>query len=419
MKKIVFSVLSLGVLGTANAQTAVTDTVVTGAGYVNQKYYSLANDEQATANATAWHVAVAPGVLATDGALRFNSLAGTVKIIPNATAETAITAVDTAGWAAETALYDKDFDYLTGAFNQSANSSNQFDYSWAAYDQGTHSLLSLRTFGAKIGSDFYLLRVNANYLGSGQFNYDVISFKVGATDSVKTTITSEDYKTKNFVYFNLDTKAVLDLEPATADWDLFFGQYKTDLGGGQIYSVAGVLNNIGTQVARVITTDPAGYAYTGEETFATENNVIHYDVWKKSGQGGTTIADTVVFVVKAKDGAIWKVQFTGFISGAGGGTGEYIFDKTLVSAVGVNNVTAVYAEIYPNPANDNLQIVVDAVENTTIDIYSLTGAKVYSTTANGGLQTLHVNTAELMNGVYQVVVTSNGLQTTKKLVVQH
>jgi hypothetical protein len=52
-------------------------------------------------------------------------------------------------------------------------------------------------------------------------------------------------------------------------------------------------------------------------------------------------------------------------------------------------------------------------------VFSLTGEQVYSTSVSNGLQNVQVNTADLSNGIYQVVVSSNGNQTTKKLVVNH
>jgi len=414
MKKVLLSILSLGMLGTASAQ--VKDTVITGSGYLNQKFYSLANDEQATMTATSWHVAFAPNVMQANTAIRFNALVGTVKVLPNADINAAITAVDTTGWAAEETLYDNDADILLGAFNQSGGTS-QMDFSWGEYDVTTHNLKAARTFGAKIGTAFYAIRFSLQSLAK---IYTVTYFKLGETDSVTYNVNLNAYLTKNYVYSNLADQSVLDLEPATANWDLFFGQYYGDYQGIMMYKVAGVLNNLGTEVAKVIDNNPATYSYTGTEQFSANNNVIHYD-WKSSGPSGSSVADTVVYFVKAKNGEIWRLVFTGFVSGTGSGAdaGSYIFDKELISALGVNNVTSVFTEIYPNPANDMAQVVVDAAANTTIEIFSLAGAKVYSTEVTGGLQTLQVNTSDLNAGVYQVVVSSNGLRTAKKLMIQH
>lgn len=408
--------ISAVVLSTAASAQVVKDTIITGAGYLNQKYYSLSADEKATAGAKVWHLGFATEFQNSDVAIRFNSLTGDLRLLPNASLETAITSVDTSGWAAQGRLVDMDSNYYKGAFNQSGQ-GGQMDYSWGTYNQVTHGVSGTRVFGAKIGTDFYAMYFN---MSTATNKYTVTYFKLGATDSVSYEVSLAAYTSKNFVYSNLVDMSTLDLEPAKADWDLFFGQYVTNVGGGQHYPVAGVLNNLGTEVAKVITTDPVNYTKNGSEVYSSNNNVINY-TWKASGPNGVTIADTVVYFIKATDGAIWKVRFTGFVSGAGAGAdaGSYILEKEVVSAVGVEKVTSSFTEMYPNPANNTLQVVIDAKGATTVSIYAMTGAIVSSMELNEGLQTATVNTADLTNGIYQVVVTSNGWSTTKKLVVQH
>ncbi len=419
MKKVLFSILSMGIIGTSFSQVT-TDTITTGAGYLNQQFYKLADGSETTMEATSWHLAFRPNVGQFGATIRFNSLMGEVRYLPSTDVDESLVTADTTGWSSQEVLYDIDSNILVGAFNQNSEieiSGDQFDYSWGQYVMASHSVVAKRAFGAKIGSDFYVLKFSLNAVAK---IYTVTYFKLGDAAEVTYDVDMSASNDKNFVYSNIIDKSTLDTEPKTNEWDLFFGQYYTNVGGGMMYKVAGVLNNLNTQVAKVIDSDPTNYTYTTNESFSINNNVISY-TWKASGQGGTTIADTVVYFVKATDGAIWKVRFTGFISGVGSNplAGSYILDKELISAVGVNDVATVFTQLYPNPANDNVQLVVDATENTTIQIYSLSGAKVYSNTINEGLQTLSINTAELMNGMYHVVVTSNGLQTAKKLVVQH
>lgn len=419
MKKVLFSILSLGIMGTSFAQVT-TDTVTTGAGYLNQQFYKLADGNETAIGAKSWHLAFRPNVGQFGATIRFNSLTGDLRFLPNADVDESLVDADTTGWATQESLYDLDDNILVGAFNQNSEieiSGDQFDYSWGQYVMASHSVAAKRAFGALIGSDFYIFKFS---LQAVEKIYTVTYFKLGDANEVTYTVDMSTSNDKNFVYSNVIDKNTLDVEPKALEWDLFFGQYHTNVGGGMMYPVAGVLNNLKTEVAKVIDADPAGYGYTGNEVFSTKNNAIGY-TWKAAGQGGVTIADTVAYFVKATDGAIWKIRFTGFISGGGSDplAGSYIFDKELISAVGLNDVTSVFTQLYPNPANDNVQLVVDAVENTTIEIYSLSGTKVYTNTINGGLQTLPINTADFMNGMYQVVVTSNGVKTAKKLVVQH
>lgn len=418
MKKVLLSILSLGVIGAASAQV-VTDTIVTGTGYLDQHYYKLEDGTKTVAGAKDWHIAFGTVVGQQGVAIRFNSLAGNVRVLPNASVSTSITSVDTTGYAASTVLHDNDADRLEGAFNKSADGVDQFDFSWGQYNMSTHNVDAKRTYAAKIGTDIYAIRFK---LASMSKLYTLTYAKLGETDSVTYNLDMNNYSTKGFVYTNIITQDILDLEPAKTEWDLFFGQYYTALNATMNYSVAGVLNNKGTEVAEIITADPANYSYTGTETFATENNVIGWDGWKSSGQSGVSISDTSLFIVKAIDGSIWKVIFTDFVSGTNTTSaipGAYVMAKEKISTVGVNNETAIFTEVYPNPAADVAQVVVDATSETTISIFTLTGAKVYETTVNGGLQTVNVATSDLTNGLYQVVVSSNGMSTAKKLMIQH
>jgi hypothetical protein len=249
--------------------------------------------------------------------------------------------------------------------------------------------------------------------------FHITYIKLGDANETTYDLNSTSYASKNYIYTNLIDKSVLDLEPKTSEWDLFFGQYVADVGGGQYYPVAGVLNNLKTEVVKVITHDAVNQTPTGNEVFSKNNNIINY-TWKNAGPGGVTVADTVVFFMKATDGAVWKLRFTGFISASAANLpGSYILEKQIMSAVGLDKTTQTFMEMYPNPANDMVQIIVDAQNNTEISVFSLTGEQVYSTSVSNGLQNVQVNTADLSNGIYQVVVSSNGNQTTKKLVVNH
>lgn len=45
------------------------------------------------------------------------------------------------------------------------------------------------------------------------------------TDEQFLTINAGEYDTKNFIYYSIDSQAIVDREPATADWDLLFTKY--------------------------------------------------------------------------------------------------------------------------------------------------------------------------------------------------
>jgi hypothetical protein len=414
MKKILYLISAVVISTSASAQIVV-DTITTGTGYLNQQYYQLSTGAKKQAGAKIWHVAFCSLTQQPGMSIRFNSLIGDLRFLPNGDPDASLTTVDTTGWSAESRLVDQDSNYFIGAFDQNAGSS-QLDYSWGEYNQTSHTVNAKRLFGALIGTDFYVMKFS---LTATTNTFHITYIKLGDANETTYDLNSTSYASKNYIYTNLIDKSVLDLEPKTSEWDLFFGQYVADVGGGQYYPVAGVLNNLKTEVVKVITHDAVNQTPTGNEVFSKNNNIINY-TWKNAGPGGVTVADTVVFFMKATDGAVWKLRFTGFISASAANLpGSYILEKQIMSAVGLDKTTQTFMEMYPNPANDMVQIIVDAQNNTEISVFSLTGEQVYSTSVSNGLQNVQVNTADLSNGIYQVVVSSNGNQTTKKLVVNH
>jgi len=68
--------------------------------------------------------------------------------------------------------------------------------------------------------------------------------------------------------------------------------------------------------------------------------------------------------------------------------------------------------IYPNPATSN--VTVKGV-NGTIEVYSISGAKIYTNVVNG---TLNLNVENFTNGVYFIKVTENNQTSTYKLIVE-
>ncbi len=85
--------------------------------------------------------------------------------------------------------------------------------------------------------------------------------------------------------------------------------------------------------------------------------------------------------------------------------GTHVSPEPNYDIWGINNV-------YPNPANGvyNLDVTLDVEANTTINLYSLTGEIISSTTRrlSQGLNNLDMNTAGLSNGSYIIELIANG-----------
>lgn len=76
-------------------------------------------------------------------------------------------------------------------------------------------------------------------------------------------------------------------------------------------------------------------------------------------------------------------------------------------------------QIFPNPFNENTTIYFEESfgENITVDIFDLLGNRVYRNNNVTG-NSLKINACQLNNGIYFVVVTSNGTQQTARIVIQ-
>lgn len=73
-------------------------------------------------------------------------------------------------------------------------------------------------------------------------------------------------------------------------------------------------------------------------------------------------------------------------------------------------------EIYPNPANNFLNISNNSISINTISIYNLRGQEILNTIVNANQ--IKVNTSNLANGLYIVDVKSDNSSIKRKLIIE-
>lgn len=125
----------------------------------------------------------------------------------------------------------------------------------------------------------------------------------------------------------------VDAEPPADDWDLLFTQYTTllftDLGEAYPYLVTGVLiNQQRIEVAVDSITSFAGIdlGYASTLTYSAQSDIIGYD-WKQvqgdvtSGNVTYTIRPNLTYLIREKEGYIYKLRFTAFYSSETGEKG--------------------------------------------------------------------------------------------------
>lgn len=396
----------------ANAQS-VGDSVAIGAGYANQIWYSLENDEQGSALNSEWDLAFST---AGQGAnILINSAIGT-KLWSYPSSDTSGWAnVDTTGITTWSPLYNSDTSWNEGAFRKNI-SSNPYDLGWGIYDPITHFVVGDSLYVIKLSDNSYK-KLWIQQLASGTYTFRSANLD-GSNDNV-VSLVKADYSGKNFGYYSLLTNAAFDREPTSSEWDLLFTKYTGFIPNP--YGVTGVLCNSGVTIAEARPVDVNAISFDAYP-FTTPMNTIGYD-WK-TYNGTWTIEDSTVYFVKGVSGNIWKIIFTGF----GGSTdGKFKFTKELVSGVGLNeNIHNEISEltVYPNPSNGNSLTILyelnQPASNVELSIVDAIGQEVFSTkTENGiGFYQLELNGMNLKPGAHFISLSIDGQIIQQKLFVK-
>lgn len=397
-----------------NAQV-ITDTVSLGAGYANQVWYSLENDEQGNAPKNNWDIAFDASGYGTS--VHINSVAGT-ELWKYPVADTAgWSTLDTAGLSAWPKAYNSDTSWARGAFDQGMNPGNPFDLGWGIYNPVTHIVSGDSLFVIKLANGSYKkLRMDALNAGVYTFTYADLNGNNQQTASLSKT----NYAGKNFGYYSLQNNAPLDREPLSANWDLVFTQYTAFL--PQAYAVTGILHNSGITTAHAEpVANPASYVSWTSHPFNSAINEIGFD-WK-TFTSSWAIDDSLVYFVQTADGAVWKVIPTGF---GGSMSGNFIFTKEKLSAASLteNGITTVVLAVYPNPAGSDGVYVMYALEQSVLNVQmqlrDISGKAVFTASPerSAGLHTAHLNTAGIAPGLYMLTVEAGNQVLQQKIIIR-
>lgn len=418
MKKLLLSSVFAFSICAAKAQVTI-DTVSLGAGYANQKWYSLQEDEQGSAPKNNWDLAFdASGF---GSSIHINSVTGTM-LWTYPVADTAGWAtLDTTGIGAWPAMYNSETSWSIGALDKGMVQSNSFDLGWGEYNPTNHIVTGDSLFVIKLSTGAYK-KLWIEMLAGGIYNFKYADIDGNNLQSV--SFPKSAYSGKNFGYYSLQTNTALDREPVPAtDWDLLFTQYTTFL--PTPYTVAGVLSNNNVTVAQVNgVANVTAYNDWLTQTFVEPINEIGYN-WK-TFTTSWSIEDSLVYFVKSREEEIWKLVFTGF---GGSSNGNYIFSKEKLSAVGIKNAEnkqVASLSVYPNPSlsdEENTTIVYNFqnhFSSAVLNIYDMSGKRVASQRldSSSGLHTETIETTTLQAGMYIVMMNVDGQTVQQKLIVK-
>ncbi|MBD3583477.1 T9SS type A sorting domain-containing protein [Flavobacterium selenitireducens] len=403
---------ALAMFGLSNAQTPGTATM--GAGYANQVFYKFSTNSGTPVAAASWDIAF--NRTSNFGfATRVNDGKGiqTYEVGPSSVWSTVdVAQVDT--WSR---LYNSDTIWNEGSFDNGSAT-----YGWGEYNIATHHVEGARVFVLKYADgSFKKIKIDDFFAGY-TFTYSSWNGTAWSADTTQTILNATGAN-RFFNYYNLNTNAVVEVEPEMTQWDLVFTQYVTDYPGGvdDKYKVTGVLSHPDVLVAQhdQPTGLPANFspAYEGDVI-----NVIGFD-WKALNSSFQyTVNPNTAYFVKVADGTVYRVVFTSFV-GSSTGVSTFNFEDVtnqLDTEKFENNVSF---GVYPNPSSDKrINIIYDgatANANNNVSIYSLTGAKVFDRKLdNNGFANAELNLSNLNSGVYILKFQSGDYSTTKKIVLQ-
>ena len=119
----------------------------------------------------------------------------------------------------------------------------------------------------------------------------------------------------------------------------------------------------------------------------------------------------------ASDSLLTNWDSNGQSTTAGSIDDFFIYDKRDLSGVAV--VSALKSNIYPNPADETVNIVLSQDVPGTISCYDVLGQKVEELTIASGKTNYTISTKDLSPGTYSLVIQTGGSIQSKKIVVAH
>jgi membrane-associated protease RseP (regulator of RpoE activity) len=74
--------------------------------------------------------------------------------------------------------------------------------------------------------------------------------------------------------------------------------------------------------------------------------------------------------------------------------------------------------LYPNPANDLVNIITRGKEFNVMNVYDVLGHVVYTTKLNQAINNYDLNTSSFSQGIYQVQLSGENISVMKSIIIQ-
>ncbi len=373
------------------------DTASMGAKYINDVYVDLETGAKKEVSRTNWDIAFTTSIR---GAAILANNANNVEVMvyPKSTIS-GFHSVDTTGCYKWTRLYNAESNWDLGAFNVTTNDNSLMDYGWGAYNVTTHDVNGDSIFLVKTAKGMKKLVILRKI--SVENRIEFYHANLDNSDSTFVNLKANDYPNRNFVYYGLDSKEIVDREMDADKWDILFTKYMSYIPAGpgvfQWYPVVGVLINpkaVAAKYHSATLKKNTFEAYNSTDLNSTKNTIG--SDWKVFDKNTFTyqVPDTNVYFIKSKTGNTHKFYFNYFGASS---TGKAMFAHKLLLHVDLNDLKSRKLRIYPIPASTAITVETQ-VGKVNVSLYTIEGKKVYEAQEAGGIFTVEVNT--LKTGIY-------------------
>lgn len=405
--------------------------VSVGEGYGYQSYYNLADDRETQISNEAWDLAFAMN----GTGIHLNESSKSTFLEPSKE----LRLFHALGTRFEEPvnpdhlrprLWNDEKSWAWGALNNDRQLNDPNDVGWGVFtspDEVTgHRIFVLQ----QREGDFIKFTVE-NFLRIGDFARYVLRYaKLDGSNEKRVTIAWPGGSDHPFLkYFSFKTGGeVIGIPPK---WDLVFQRHVTPLDDGQggilDYTVTGVLVHEGMEVAKASNVNPQLVdLHDYRDSFSSRTDRIGYD-WKSfdfSNSNEWKVYTDRAYFIKDQDGVIWKIVFVDF---EGSATGNIVFQKWKIGTLSATgNPTASQSDfiIFPNPATDEFQILIDhrgLRETLVCSIRDLSGREVWrgSSRLEQGWQAIRWQGLHLPEGIYLLTIVRGHQAITQKLIIQY
>ncbi len=387
-----------------------------GNGYVNQVYYTLNGDQSTVIDPLDWDIAFTT-IGQQDAGIHINeanSNSGSDLELYLAPSNDFSANIDPNSLGDP--VYNDEKSWEFGAFNNTRDPSNPFDYGWGTYNPMLQTVEATTGYVIKRRDGAYVKMEVCTLAGTV---YTVRWANLDGSNEETFTIDKADYPDSPLAYYSL---ADGEFKAIPNQWDLLFTRYRTplDAGGGMTiqYLLTGTFSGHGVEVAEADNVNPSNVDHEDyADQYSSELDVLGWD-WKDFTGMGWAIPDDRAYFVKTATGEIWKIIFDDF---EGSTTGVTVFIKELVDQISSIDDPVVISEVSlsPNPATTESYLSYSTVEGAEVQwrLINNLGAVVASNVQyrQAGFHVETLNLEDLPRGAYFLELQTAGDLVTQKL----